>query len=245
MFITRLPLGWLHPKREVAISLGETAIFFPLWGAVIAGIAMILVWPLFWLGVSWPVVALILLGLGIILSGALHEDGLADCCDGFWGGQIPEDRYRIMKDSAIGSYGTIGLIFSIALRWLGLMQFDVFHGMVLFLLMHTVPRGFLGVLWAVFPSREGAGLATQKPTLGQGGIALLLVTVAVFIGVPFGGATIILATVHLSMLALCLLAWRKLGGLNGDCFGGAEQCGQIALCLVFPTLAFGPYLDWS
>ena len=245
MFVTRLPLGWLHPKQDAPIPLGETAIFFPVWGAVLAGLALGLIWPLHWLGVPWPVIALILLLCGIVFSGALHEDGFADCCDGFWGGRTPEDRYRIMKDSAIGSYGTIGMIFSIALRWLGLMQFDETYGMMLFLLMHTIPRGFLGILWATFPLWQNQGLATQKPTLLQSSISLLLMVVLVFLGFPLSAAMIVLVTAGLVMLAFCLLAWRKLGGLNGDCFGGAEQCGQIALCIVFPTLAFGPHFDWG
>ena len=215
--------------------------FFPIWGGIVAVCALALVWPAYALGVTWPVLAIVALGVSIILSGALHEDGLADCCDGFFGGRTPEDRHRIMKDSTIGSYGTLGLIFSIALRWLGLMQFDMF----LFVLIHIVPRGFMGILWATFPLWQGKGLATQSPSLLQGSISLLLTIALVLFSIPLSGAIIVLVATGLSMLAFCFLARHKLGGLNGDCFGGAEQCGQMALCIVFPQLAYAPYLLWA
>ena len=232
MFITRLPLGWLHPRQDVAIPLGQTAMFFPLWGGIIAVLALLLVWPLYLLNLPWPMLAALLLLLGVLLSGGLHEDGLADCCDGFWGGKTSEDRHRIMKDPAIGSYGTLGLIFSIGIRWIGLIQFEAEP--LLFLLMHTLPRGFLGLLWAIFPLRQG--LATQNPDMLHGGTGLLL---AILLGLVFTPPMLLgstMAVCGLVMLGFCLLALRKLGGLNGDCFGGAEQCGQIALVLVWPAL---------
>ncbi len=245
MFMTRLPLGWLHPKRNVPISTGATAIFFPVWGLIIAMISMLLVMPLVWSGTPWFTVSIVLLFLGTILSGALHEDGFADCCDGFWGGQTPEARHQIMKDSTVGSYGAIGLIASFLLRWICLVQVESALGILLFIVMHTVPRGFLGILWASFPLWQGGGLAKARPSRLQGLVGLLLMVVMLFLEMPPMASGLILLFCGLGMLLFCLLALRKLGGLNGDCFGGAEQFGQIILSLLISTLLSNGSIHWD
>jgi adenosylcobinamide-GDP ribazoletransferase len=73
-----------------------------------------------WLGLPPGIAAGLALGAGILMTGALHEDGLADCADGFWGGHTAERRLEIMKDSRIGAYGVLALILVIGLKWLAL-----------------------------------------------------------------------------------------------------------------------------
>ena len=232
MFATRLPLNWLHPKAQVAVPLGHFAAFLALWGGILACLIVLIVAPLWWLGLPWPLLAGFLLLLGIVLSGALHEDGLADCCDGFWGGNTPEKRHAIMKDSAIGSYGILGLIFSVSLRWGGLALLDPIHGISTFVLMHTIPRGCIGLLWALLPLWNGDSLAKERPSLRQTLIGLAIgLTIGLFITDPFTLGTTA-AVVGLAMLTFSALALRKLGGLNGDCLGAAEQIGQVTLILL-------------
>lgn len=210
--------------------------FFAVWGLIIGLLSMLLVMPLVWFGVPWIIVSMVLIFVGTILSGALHEDGFADCCDGFWGGRTPADRHRIMKDSTVGSYGAIGMIASFLLRWVCLAQFEGALGIMLFIVIHTVPRGLLGILWASFPLWHGGGLAEQRPTYLQGIVGLLIAVGLLVLEIPLSASGVIVLSCGLGMVLFCLLALRKLGGLNGDCFGGAEQFGQIILSILIPTL---------
>ena len=70
-----------------------------------------------WVGLGLGISAVIAIVCGVIVTGALHEDGLADCADGFWGGWTKARRLEIMKDSVIGTYGMIALVLSLLLRW--------------------------------------------------------------------------------------------------------------------------------
>jgi len=112
-FLTLLPLG---PKVEAGpIDLTTDAQYFPVVGFCIGVFSA----SVFWLaGHVWPQPVPALLGLlaAIMLTGGLHEDGLADAADGFGGGWTRERRLAIMKDSHIGTYGTLALFFALALK---------------------------------------------------------------------------------------------------------------------------------
>ncbi|MFT4960036.1 MAG: adenosylcobinamide-GDP ribazoletransferase, partial [Paracoccaceae bacterium] len=118
VLLTRLPLPALpdHAFRRQAYASWA----FPLVGALVAMIAGGIGWGAFRLGLPLAAAAGILLGVQIILTGAMHEDGLADSVDGLWGGFSRERRLEIMKDSAIGTYGVLALILSVGLRWVAL-----------------------------------------------------------------------------------------------------------------------------
>ena len=105
LLLSRLPLPHLHLPTEPHRPPARAAWAYPLVGIVLALIAGGLGLALLELGAMPPLVAgLVLLAL-VMLSGAMHEDGLADCADGFWGGWTKERRVRIMRDSTVGDYG--------------------------------------------------------------------------------------------------------------------------------------------
>ena len=114
-FYTRIPLGKLvkyTPKR-----LENSIRYFPIIGIIVGGMTSVSV--IFFDGLVGTLSAVIIgLLVGVLITGALHEDGLADCCDGFGGGWTKDRVLAIMKDSTIGVYGAIGLIFLLGLKYI-------------------------------------------------------------------------------------------------------------------------------
>src|SRR5207237_336605 len=124
VFCTRLPLAQWAPIAGAdagaigaAIAVARATWAFPLAGALVGTVGGLLYWFAHRLGVPpFPAAGLALIGT-LALTGALHEDGLADTVDGFGGGKDGEAKLAIMRDSRIGAYGTCALIVSIILRW--------------------------------------------------------------------------------------------------------------------------------
>ena len=118
-FFTRLPVPF---STDAGRSLSQS-----LWAAPLAGLAVALTgWLAFivalWLGLFTDIAALVALGAMLVVTGALHEDGLADIADGFGGGREREAKLAIMRDSRIGTYGVCALTLSLIARWLAPLQ---------------------------------------------------------------------------------------------------------------------------
>ncbi len=117
--LTRLPV----PSRG---NRGADAAWaWPVAGALVGLLAAAAAWIALWIGLPVGVAAGVALTAQIMLTGALHEDGLADCADGFWGGSDRQKRLIIMADSQVGSYGVIALCLSLMFRWL--LLFSLFE----------------------------------------------------------------------------------------------------------------------
>ena len=128
MFFTRIPLpSGIAKDLNKPDTLGASAIAFPLAGLAI-GLILALIYFIATLLLPVPVAALITIIAGVLITGALHEDGLADCADGFGASSDRARILEIMRDSRIGTYGTLALISSIALRWAMLAALPVEAG---------------------------------------------------------------------------------------------------------------------
>jgi adenosylcobinamide-GDP ribazoletransferase len=189
------------------------------------------------LGLSNLLAALFAVAIGIVLTGALHEDGLADTADAL-GGKDIASRLAIMRDSRSGSYGVIALILSIGLRAVAIASLG--GGAALFVLIgaHALSRGGLAaMLHALEPARrDGLGAAAGKPALDRTqmavglGAAILLVA-SLFASLPAGLLALVLAGI--AGLALANLANSRFGGYTGDVLGALEQSIEIAVLLAF------------
>ena len=116
--LTRLPLP--QAPDEAFERQAENAWAFPIVGLVV-GMATCIVGAIgFWLGLNAAIIAGLMLATSMIMTGGMHEDGLADCADGFWGGFDPVRRLEIMKDSQIGTYGVLAIVIVTGLRWMAL-----------------------------------------------------------------------------------------------------------------------------
>lgn len=233
--LTRLPLR----ASDAALARGARAAWgWPVVGAVLAGLTGVAALALLALGLPAPLVAGLCLGLGVMMTGALHEDGLADSADGFWGGWEPVRRLEIMKDSHIGSYGVIALILSLGLRWLALAELFA-AGLVLPVLVTVavLSRAGMAVVMLALPHARENGLARS---VGRVPRATALLGVALALGMALlslGPVALALAGLAgLACLAMGWLARVKIGGQTGDVLGATQQVCEIVLLIALATI---------
>lgn len=236
VLLTRLPLP--HLPADAFARQAQSGWAWPLAGLAVAGPAGLLGAAALGLGLPAPVAAGLLLAAQVLLSGAMHEDGLADAADGLWGGLTPERRLEIMKDSRTGSYGVLALVLSVGLRWSllsGLIAAGLWGAVIA---AAVLSRAGMPALMAALPPARAGGLSRSvgRPGAGTaaGAVALALGLALVLTGAPA------LAAALGAGLAVCgggALARAKLGGQTGDILGAAQQLAEIAALLAFATLA--------
>lgn len=233
-FFTRLPI----PAR-VGFDpdwLRDAARFFPLIGVLVgaASAAVLLLGAHF---LPLPVAVLLSTVAGIFLTGALHEDGFADVCDGFGAGYTREKILDIMRDSRIGAYGGIGIGLLLALKIMALASMPLSAAAWALLLAHPLSRLAATALIVTMDYARPAGKASVI------GYAM---SVPVFLGAALPAGVLVVALVaggavtvrSASVVILAMLAvtlWlaryfqRHLGGYTGDCLGAVQQCSEV-LC---------------
>jgi len=228
--LTRLPVRLRLGPRGARASWA-----WPLAGVAVALLAGLVGWAALALALPPALAAGLILAAQIALTGALHEDGLADTADGLWGGHDPARRLEIMKDSRIGSYGVLALGLSLGLRWLALAA--ILDAGALFaplIATAVLSRAPMAILMAAMPNARGAGLAETVGRPGQDtatlaallafGLALVLVGWVVLAPVLW---------VALAVIGLAALAKAKIGGQTGDILGAAQQVAEVAALLAF------------
>lgn len=226
-FLTRLPVPAV-PMVEG--DLRRATAVFPLVGALVGGIALgawALVEPL--LGALPAAIAAV--AVAVAVTGAFHEDGLADTYDGLWGGWDPTARVEIMRDSRIGTYGACALLLGLAAR-IGLLAGLTLPGAARALLVgHTVSRAVIlvQIRWLAPISDRGSGAQVADP-LGLLGSSVAAGTTLLVCVVALGWWTpAVLAAALLVTAALRRAARRRIGGLTGDVLGATQQLALLAV----------------
>ncbi|WP_112321603.1 adenosylcobinamide-GDP ribazoletransferase [Oceanibium sediminis] len=231
VFLTRLPLRGPDPWPED--GLARAARYFPLVGALVGLIAG-LVW-LGALGLGLPPLPAAALALcaQLLLTGALHEDGLADCADGLGGGATRERALEIMRDSRIGTYGALALGMSLILRIAALASLGGAPGLAALILAHTVARtAIVSALVSMDYARETGLASGARGTSGaEAGIALILALLAALVLGGAWGLAALLAGLGAMLIARQRLNAR-LGGYTGDGLGLIAQLAEITVLLV-------------
>lgn len=231
VLLTRLPLPplpklWFQHQAQAAWA-------FPLAGLAVTIPACIVALFALWIGLPETIAAGLLLAVQIVLTGAMHEDGLADTADGFWGGFTPERRLEIMKDSQIGTYGVLSLVVSIGLRWLALTTVLTTVGVWPVLALAVLSRAVMPVLMFSLPNARNSGLSQS---VGRPSAALMFIglVLALFISVAIiGSSTVaIAAAMGLTTLGIALIARAKIGGQTGDVLGTGQNIAELTGLLV-------------
>ena len=214
-FLTVLPI------RRSTCAPGEAAAYFPLVGALV-GLAAAGTHTLLAYAVAPSINALMAVLVMVLLTGALHEDGLADCADAFGGGRPADKILAILKDSRIGAFGALALIFSIGLRWQAIAQTGT-HLLETMAAAGALSRAAqVGLGWISRPAGEGSGklfaLTLTTPR------ALMAFAIAIAIAVPLGVVAFpaVVGTAGFTIIARDYFE-RHLGGVNGDCCGALSQ----------------------
>ena len=218
---------------------------FPVVGVLLALPIAATAWAAAAIGLPPLAAGLLAIGLGIVLTGALHEDGLADTFDGL-GGRDRERRLEIMRDSAIGTYGVLALVVTIGLRAtaLGALAYGSGWGIVAVLAAFAASRAAMVWLWGRTPPArtDGAAAASGRPTADAVRVAVALAAVPL-VGAAFalGPWPVLVATAAVVAVATALrrYALRSLGGHTGDalgaCVGLSETAALLALAAGAPA----------
>ena len=229
-FFTRLPVP------AVAWSAGDLASAIwaaPLAGAVVgaAGAAAYAAGDA--LGLPPTAAAGLALAATMLLTGCLHEDGLADTADGFGGGSTRERKLEIMRDSRLGTFGVCALGLSLLLRWSALAAIadPAAVGWAL-VAAHAAGRASIPAVMLALPPARPPGLAgaAGRPSSAMAALAAMLGVLTLW---PLG-STALFAGIALLLAWAALLGWlamRQVGGQTGDVLGALEQGSEIAVLL--------------
>ena len=237
-FLTRIPVplvARLSPE-VVKIGLGRAVGWFPLVGALVGCITALMVTLC---DEFWPRTVAVVLALIIEarLTGAFHEDAVADFCDAFGGGWTRDDTLRIMKDSRIGSYGALGLTLAVALRAALMITLSPAALVISIVAAATAGRLLVVLLMASAPpAAVSSGLTKDigaRVEWPQYVPAILLSAPILVVWCQQMPRAALLALA----LSITFLVWfrallmRRLGGSTGDCLGFAAYAGQLIVLL--------------
>jgi adenosylcobinamide-GDP ribazoletransferase len=229
MLLSRVPV----PENLSSTRGARSAWAWPLVGALLAALSWAAGAAALLFGLPPVVAAGFAVGAGTVLTGALHEDGLADCADGFWGGGTRERRLEILRDSRIGSYGVIALVLALGMRWAALaLLFEAGYAAAALIAAGMLSRaGMAALMWRLpFAREDGLAVRVGRP---PGTTAVLAGAVSLACAIfALGGAGIGAAvSALLATTAVAALARAKLGGQTGDVLGAAQQAAETAVLL--------------
>ena len=234
--LTRLPLP--YPKDT---PRGAAAVWaYPVAGLIIGAMAGMVAAMSLFLGLTPAVAAALTLAAQAMLTGAMHEDGLADSADGLWGGWDKLRRLEIMKDSHIGSYGVLALILVTLARWSALstlLALGNHFGAVI--AVAALSRAPMAVLMAWLPNARASGLSAlvgrPAPRLAGYAVAIAILSCFALVGLPAFGMALFAGSIT---LCLGLVARAKIGGQTGDILGASQQLAEAAaLCALAASLS--------
>ncbi len=240
-FLTRVPIHLSHPPDRARM-----VVWFPVAGAAIGAVVGAAG------AAAWHVVPPLVAGalavtVGLLVTGAFHEDGLADVADGFGGGWTVERRLEIMKDSRHGTYGVAAMCASIVVRVVALGS--LLGPAAMFataLAAHVLARSAAVVLMAAAPAVRHHGLGTdygQTTTAGRAAVAAVAGAAIAALATGWWVAPLAVSAAA-GAAATAVLARRKIGGISGDVLGAAEQVAECLVMVVATGLAARSGLWW-
>jgi len=242
-FLTRLPTP--RPREFDPSWLSQSTRYFPLVG-VLVGLANVLIW---WIASRRfpPSVSIgLMMGFSMLLTGAFHEDGFADACDGFGGGTSKERVLAIMKDPRIGAFGAIGLFLMLGLKWTALLALPSAVFVQCVVASHMLSRWCAIGLIAFLPyvrtdegakAKDFAGRLSGGEWILSGVVGVLGLAPLAWLygrsGAPLdwtalgAGASAAAATA----VAAGLYVRHRIGGYTGDCLGAVQQLAELGFLL--------------
>ena len=239
-FLTRLPMP--HPDGAMPGNFVRAHRMFPVVGALI-GLAIGLVCLAFReMGLPDLAAAALALGAGALLTGALHEDGLADVADGFGGGRDTASKLEIMRDSRLGTYGALILLVGFAAKLSALSAIPDSHILSGLIAAHALGRGILPVMSMNLPYARKDGLARNagQPEAGPVVSALVIAFVIALLALSWANAFWAALVCGVVAVVMGWLAMRQIGGQTGDVLGAAEQVAETAVLLLLAARLGSP-----
>ena len=237
-FLTRVPVpravgyheAWLH----------QSARHFPAVGLLVGAFVAAVLWTAAQ-ALPMTVAAGLAIAAGAWLTGAFHEDGFADTLDALGGAVSRERALEIMKDSRLGTYGVLGLVLLIGIKWAALAALPLALALAALLLAHTASRSLTVVLLGALRYAGDAAHAKAKPMaqqVGAGSVTVALAWSAALVLALWGSGALGWRPLLAALLAvvvggLVCARWftRRLGGYTGDTLGAAQQVAETTVLL--------------
>lgn len=231
-FLTRigLPRRW---RRFDGLTLGTCAGSFPLVGILIGLVGGVVFLGCLHVGITLHVASLVAILCQVLLTGGLHEDGLADTADALGGHGDRQKKLAIMKDSHIGSFGVLALILIIGMKASAMATLGLYpEALWGFAVAASFSRAGMAVLMHLLPPARDTGLAViaGKTPRVQAVIAVVISVAFLLLGLPSISALIWVGVVFGGMLSIiAYVALRQFGGITGDVLGAAQVLTETAL----------------
>ncbi len=240
-FFSRIPV-----PADLACSaetMNHSSRYYAVAGLVIGLFLTLLLIP-FHFFLPTPLVAVLLTGCSLLITGAFHEDGFADMCDGFGGGFTKEKKLEIMKDSRLGTFGGAGLFMELAIQTVAL-NFIIEHSIALaiaaLLSLHSLSRGMSGIFIFFLPDQRKLDELSKAKPLATGMRTSDLIVLIITALLP--GFILLKPELMVSMLVFggIFFFWfrafllRHLGGFTGDCLGAAQIIFYISGLLIISS----------
>lgn len=229
VLLTRVPLPQLP---QDAFAKGASAVWaYPIIGLAVGAGGVFTGQLALWVGLPPLGAAILALGAMMLLTGAMHEDGLADVFDGFWGGYTPERRLEIMRDSQIGTFGVLALLMVSLLR-LSAISVLLLSWWPAILAATVLSRAVMPILMSILPHARKDGLSRSVGQPSSGATALSLGIGSLISLFLLGAPAPITIGVALAMaLGTAVLAKQKINGQTGDVLGAAQQLSEALILL--------------
>jgi adenosylcobinamide-GDP ribazoletransferase len=239
MFFTRIPVPATLPYTKALLN--KALRYFPLVGGIVGAIGA----GSLWLGLlvfPFPLALLLSMLVTIFVTGAFHEDGFADFCDGYGGGLTKEKVLEIMKDSRLGTYGTVGLTAMLATKFMALSYLSIPLIFLVMIVAHIVSRFVPVLLVYTTPYIREDALSKAKPIGNQTtktSVTIALITA--LIPLLFLDWLLIVGVALASIVVLWLFRayiMKRTGGYSGDVLGALQQLVEVAIYLVVVGIQF-------
>lgn len=232
-FMTRLPVPDTIEHSDE--SFARSARFYPAVGLVVGGIAGVAYY-LFGMFLPENVAAFLCIVVAVAVTGALHEDGLADAADGLFGGRDRDHILTIMRDHQVGIYGMIAVFFAIALKWSVLFEWPSWSVVWLVIVAHVVSRHMIVEVIGRYDYAREASAKFARPEIGDEDLTFArlwtgAVVIAALFLVGISHTVIGLVFAVAASVALARFFSRKIGGYTGDCLGATQQVAEVAFLL--------------
>lgn len=230
-FFTRLPAGRFGlPEVDFARALWAA----PVAGAVVGLLAGAGFGVADWLSLPASLCAVVALGAALVVTGSLHEDGVADVADGFGGGNTRERKLEIMKDSRNGTFGVVALVMTLIARFAAVAAIGAAGpAFVALIAAHAASRALIPAFMATVRPAKPGGLSAGIGTV-PGNVALAALGLGALALLSLGFWTAVTALLGLAVVFFGMkrLTERQIGGQTGDVLGALQQAGEIVVLFV-------------
>jgi adenosylcobinamide-GDP ribazoletransferase len=228
---TRLPIASTAPLAEGDVARASWTL--PIAGLFVGLVGSLIYWLAIRINVAPLPAAALTLAATMALTGAMHEDGLADTADGL-GGNARERKLEIMRDSRIGTFGACALLVSAMLRWSAIADIaEPSFVTTALIAAHVAARACLPVFMRLVPPARSDGLASGagSPPWASAGAAAVLGIICLLFSFGVMGTIITVLILAVTGLSLARVAIKQFGGQTGDVLGAVEQVSESAILL--------------